>query len=236
MGRIGRWVVAGVLAGLPAFAAIVDRIAATVDDVAIPESQVRKQMVVSALEPETGETQEAFRARVLNALIDQLLEYEDAVRFGPAPPDADEIEKAVEGLRQRLRKEGKDPNEEFQRAGMTVEEVRSSLENQLVIARYLRERFSPIAYADAEQAREEYDERYVPEQKAAGRPVEPFETVAEQMRRRYSTRAFDEEVAKWLQGLRQRARISIYRIPVEIPGDRARVVLSAAPVSPTPGH
>jgi hypothetical protein len=232
--RIGRFALAGLLTGFPVAAAIVDRIAATVNDSAIPESEVRKEMVVSALRPEAGESPEAFRDRVLNALIDRLLEYEDAVRFGPAPPDAAEIEKAMETLRQRLRSEGKDPDEEFRQAGMTVEEVRSSLTNQLVIARYLRERFSPIAYADTEQAREEYERVYVPEQKADKQPVEPFEKVAEEMRRRYSEKAFDEEVAKWLQGLRQKARISIYRIPVEIPQDRQRVVLSAVPPSPTP--
>ena len=47
---------------------VVDRIAATVDDVAIPESEVRKAMVVSALQPEAGESREAFRARILDAL------------------------------------------------------------------------------------------------------------------------------------------------------------------------
>src|SRR6266581_2892226 len=43
---------------------IVDRIAATVNDVAIPESEVRKAIVVSALQPEAGESPEAFRGRV----------------------------------------------------------------------------------------------------------------------------------------------------------------------------
>jgi hypothetical protein len=232
--RIGRLVFAGLLAALPAGAAIVDRIAATVNDAAIPESEVRKEMVVSALRPEPGESGQAFRDRVLNALIDRLLEYEDAVRFGPAPPDAAEIQDAMDTLRRRLSGEGKNPDEEFRKAGMTVEEVRSSLTNQLVIQRYLKERFSPIAYADTEQAREEYESVYVPEQKAANLPVEPFDKVSDEMRRRYSEKAFAEEVAKWLQGLRQKARISIYRIPVEVPEGRQRVVLSAVPPALTP--
>ncbi len=49
------------------------------------------------------------------------------------------------------------------------------------------------------------------------------------MRRRYSERAFDEEVARWLKDLRQKARISIYRLPVAVPTDRKPVVLLAAP-------
>ena len=162
---------AEVAAGDAARAEIVDRIAATVNDTAIPESEVRKAMVVSALSPESGESDEAFRARVIDALIDQHLEYEDAARFGPASPDAAQIEDALNRLRERLKAEGKDPAAEFAAAGLTPEEVRASLERQLVIARYLRERFAPIAFADEQQAREEYEKRYVPEQTAAGQPV-----------------------------------------------------------------
>jgi hypothetical protein len=213
----------------PAPAEIVDRIAATVNDTAIPESELRKAIIVSALSPEPGESADAFRARVLDALIDQHLEYEDAARFGPAAPDAAQIEDALNRLRDRLKAEGKDPAAEFASAGLTPEEVRASLERQLVIARYLRERFAPIAFADEQQAREEYAKRYVPEQTAAGLPAAPFESVADEMRKRSSERAFDEEVARWLKDLRQKSRVSIYRIPVAVPDDRTATVLSTAP-------
>jgi hypothetical protein len=221
----------------PAGAEIVDRIAASVNDTAIPESQVRKAIVVSALVPEAGESPEAFRARVLDALIDQHLEYEDAVRFGPAAPDAAEIRAAMERLGEKLKAEGKDPEAEFTRAGMTADDVRALLERQLVISRYLRERFAPIAYADDAQAREEYEKLYLPEQKAAGLPAAPFESVSEQMHQRSSERAFDEEVARWLKDLRQKARIAIYRIPVAVPENRVRIVVATAPpaaTTPTP--
>ena len=213
---------------LPAGAEVVDRIAASVNDTAIPESEVRKAIVVSALTPEEGESAEVFRARVLDALIDQHLEFDEASRFGPAPPDAAQIDAAMEKLRDRLKAEGKDPAAEYARAGLTAEDVRASIERQIVVSRYLRERFSPIVYADEAQAREEYESRYVPEQKAAGLPAKPLEEVAEQMRQRSSERAFDEEVAKWLKDLRQKARIAIYRIPMTAP-DRARVVVSTVP-------
>lgn len=229
MRRLFRTIVVCLLVGPPAGAEIVDRIAATVNDTAIPESEVRKAMVVSGLTPEPGENPEAFRARILDALIDQHLEYEDAARFGPAPPDAAEIQAAMDRLRDRLKAEGKDPNAEFARAGLTPEDVRASIERQLVIARYLRERFAPIAYADEQQAREEYGKRYVPEQKAAGLTPAPFESVADEMRGRSSERAFDEEVTRWLRELRQKSRVSIYRIPVAVPQDRTAIVISTAP-------
>jgi hypothetical protein len=213
---------------------IIDRIAATVNDIAIPESELRKAMVVSALSPEPGESAEAFRDRVLDALIDQHLEFQDAARFGPAPPDAAQIDDAMTRLRDRLKAEGKDPGAEFASAGLTQEEVRSALERQLVIARYLRERFAPIAFADEAQAREEYEKRYVPEETAAGRTPAAYEAVADEMRKRASERAFDEEVARWLKDLRQKSRVSIYRIPMTVPSDRPATLLSGSAPTPVP--
>jgi hypothetical protein len=224
----------GCLLGLAAAADVIDRIAATVNDTAIPESEVRRAMVVSDLRPRPDEDAEAFRLRVLDALIEEHLEYEDAIRFGPASPNAFEIDQAMANLRDRLKSEGKDPDAEFARAGMTVDQVRASIERQLVISAYLRERFSPIAFADEQDARDEYEKRYVPEEKAAGRTPQPFEKVADEMRRRFSTRTFDEEVAKWLKDLRQRARVSIFRVPAAVPEGRTPVVLErATPAKPS---
>jgi parvulin-like peptidyl-prolyl isomerase len=216
----------------------VDRIAATVNDGAIAESEVRKAMVVSALSAEPGEDEASFRTRVLEALIDQRLEYEEALRFGPPPPDAAEVQEALQGLRQRLAKAGKDPKVEFARAGLTPEEVQAMLERQLVVRRYLRERFAPVAYADEQRAREEYEKRYVPERRAAGLSVAPFESVVEEMRHRSQERVFESEVERWMRELREKARVAIYRIPPPLEEGRQPVVLSNAspsqPAAPRP--
>lgn len=222
---------------LPAAGEIVDRIAATVDEVAIPESAVRRAMVVSALESEPGESRESYRARVLDALIDQRLQYDEALRFGPPPPDAAALEAALARVRQRLREQGKDPEAEFAAAGMTPEEVRESLERQLIVQRYLLERFRPVAFADEARAREEYEKVYVPERRAAGAPAPPFERVSEEMRSRSQQRVFDEEVARWMAELRARSRVAIYRIPLPAPPGRTPVLLSTArpaALTPTP--
>jgi parvulin-like peptidyl-prolyl isomerase len=222
------------LAAAAALAATVDRIAATVNDVAIPESEVRRAMALSALRPAPDESAESFRTRVLDALIDERLQYDDALRFGPAVPDAADVEAALQKLRDRIAKEGKNPAAEFAAAGLTPEEVRGTVERQLIIERYLQERFRPIAFADEDRAREEYEKRYVPERKAAGLPVPPFETVSEEMRTRSQQRVFTEEVEKWMKELREKARIAIYRIPIPAAGGRTPVVIATAAADRTP--
>ncbi|HYV40298.1 MAG TPA: hypothetical protein VEO02_00755 [Thermoanaerobaculia bacterium] len=233
-----RTLIAAALVGLlflgTAGGATVDRIAATVNDIAIPESEVRRAMAVSALRPEAGETPDAFRARVLDALIDERLQYDDALRFGPAVPDAAEVEAKLKKLRDRIAREGKNPAAEFAAAGLTTEEVRATVERQLIIQRYLQERFRPIAFADEDRAREEYEKRYALERKAAGLSVPAFEAVSEEMRARSQQRVFGEEVEKWMKELRQKARIAIYRIPLQTPAARTPVFVSTPVAVPTP--
>jgi len=176
--------------------AVVDWIAATVDDVAIVESDVRKAMATSPLQRASGETAEAFHARVLDALIEQRLTYDDALRFGPAAPDPAVVEDALTKLRARLKAEGRDPDKEFAAAGLTPEEVRASVERQLLIQGYLQERFQPVAFADETRARAEYEKYYVSERRTAGQTPELFEKVEDEMRRRAQQRSFDEELEK----------------------------------------
>jgi hypothetical protein len=228
------------LAAAAALVATVDRIAATVNDVAVPESEVRRAMALSALRPAPGESTESFRTRVLDAMIDERLQYDDALRFGPAVPDAADVQAALGKLRDRIAKEGKKPDAEFAAAGLTPEEVRGMVERQLIVERYLQERFRPIAFADEDRAREEYEKHYVPERKAAGLPIPAFETVSEEMRARSQQRVFTEEAEKWMKELREKARIAIYRIPTPAAGGRTPVVIATAPPdrtpTPTPGR
>jgi len=223
-----------VAAGALAETVLVDRVAASVNDVAIPESAVRRAMLLAPLERVSGETPDAYRARVLDALIDEHLQYEDALRFGSEPTNAADVEEAMASLSQRLRAEGKDPATEFARAGMTADDVRASLERQLVVQRYLKERFRAGTTADEDRAKAEYEEHFVPETKAAGRPVPPFEQVAADMRARAQQRGLDDEIDKWTRELRDKARIAIYPTPLPATGVGPAVLLSTAPPGETP--
>lgn len=216
-----------------ASAELVDRIAATVDEAAIPESELRKAMAVSAMSRTPAESEVAFRARVLDALIDQKLQYREALRFAPAPLEPSQVEAAMVRLRERIRQSGRDPDREFAAAGMTPEDVRAAIERQLVVQNYLAERFRPIAVADDERARQEYDKVYVPERQAAGAALEPFEKVGEEMRRRVQQRVFDEEAAKWMKEIRQKAAIAVYDPSRPLPAGGTPVPLAAPKPLPT---
>src|SRR5262249_38278858 len=162
--RVTMLLAAVLIAASQAQGALLDFVAASVNDDAIAESDVRKAMAVSPMRPQTGETPQAYRPRVLDALIDESLQYDDAVRFGTSPPDAADVEEAMKKLRARLTVEGKDPDAEFAAARMTPDEVRTSVERQLVVQRYLADRIRPIAAAE-DHSKEEYEKYYLPERR-----------------------------------------------------------------------
>ncbi len=212
---------------IAAGAAILDRVAATVDGRAITESEVRRTIVTADLHPEPRESETRFRDRVLSEMIDDSLRYRDALRFSPAPPDAAAIDAALEKLRDRLRGEGKEPDSEFRRAGMSVEEVRASIEKQLVVSQYVRERFSALAFVSPEDLQKEYDGPFADSYRQAGRPVPPFSAVEDEVRESLRARRTAEEVDKWTKDLREKARVTVYD---EVPalGSRRKVVVSSS--------
>ena len=61
--------------------------------------------------------------------------------------------------------------------------------------------------------------------------AQPFESVADDMRRNSQQRLFDEEAEKWMKEIRQKARITIYPDPTAIPADRKPVPLPPKPAA-----
>jgi hypothetical protein len=208
--------------------AILDRVAAAVDGRAITESEVRRTIVTADLQPAPGESAMRFRDRVLSEMIDDSLRYRDALRFSPAPPDASALDAALAKLRQRLRAEGKDPDSEFRRAGMSIEEIRASIEKQLVVSQYVRERFSVLAFVSPEDLQKEYDGPFSEAYRQAGRPVPALSAVEDDVRESVRSRRTADDVDKWTKDLREKARITVYS---EVPdlGVRRKVVVSDSP-------
>jgi hypothetical protein len=210
--RLGKAMAASALlaAASLAAAAILDRVAATVDGRAITESEVRRTILTAGLTQSAAESEMQFRDRVLSEMIDDYLRYRDALRFAPASPDAAAVDEALRKLRQRLQSEGKDPDREFRTAGMTIEEVRASIEKQMVVSQYVRERFSALAFISPEDLQSEYEGPFAEEYRRAGRPVPPLSSVEEDVRGELRARRTAEEVDKWTKDLREKARITVY--------------------------
>jgi len=214
-------------AAAAAGAATLDRIVATVDERAITLTELDRAILTGALAREAGEAEDAFRERVLSEMIDEYLRYRDALRFLPAGPDPARVDAAFDSLQSRLRAAGKDPEAEFRAAGMSDAEVRASLERQLVVTQYVRDRFAALAFVTPEDLDQEYaavSEEY----RKSGRVPPPREGLEEELRDRVRDRRTAEEVDKWTKELREKARITRLG-PAAIDPNRKKTVISKVP-------
>ena len=220
-------VLAVCLAASAAAAVTLDRIVATVDERAITLTELDRAVLTGALVRGAGETETQFRERVLSEMIDEYLRYRDALRFLPAVPDAAQVDAAVDALRARLKKEGRDPEAEFRAAGMSDAEVRASLERQLVVTQYVRDRFAALSFVSPEDIDAEYaavSDAY----RKSGRTPPPRAGIEEELRDRIRDRRTAEEIDKWTKELREKARITLLA-PAVISAGRKPTVISKSP-------
>jgi len=78
-----------------------------------------------------------------------------------------------------------------------------------------------------------YETHYVAERRAAGLPVDPFETVAERDEDALAAGGPSTRKSKVDPELRQKARIAIYRIPEPAPLRRTPILPFDRPARPT---
>jgi hypothetical protein len=216
------------MAGMAHAGTLVDRVVATVDARAITLSELKRAELTGNLERDPGETAEHFDQRVLEELIDDYLRYRDALRFAPSPPDAAAVEAAIRKIRDRLKAEGKDPDREFQEAGLTPAEVRASVEKQLIVSAYVRDRFAALVFISSADEKAEYDRR-----REAGEALPPLDEVRARIREELRQRRISEQIEKWTRELREKARIGFVGLPEGAPASPA-VPLSSVPPSGSP--
>ncbi len=79
-----------------------DRVLAVVDEDPVLASDVERAIRLGLEQPRPGETDERFRRRVLDALIDQRLQFHEIDRFNFEQVPVDEIQKRVADIRSRF--------------------------------------------------------------------------------------------------------------------------------------
>jgi hypothetical protein len=207
---------------------VFDRVVASVDGRAITRLELDRGVLTGGLPRENGESEEAYRGRVLTEVIDEYLRYRDAERFAPAPPAAREIDDAYRALRERLAREGKDPDVEFRAAGMSEPEIRGSVEKQLVVRRYIQDRIVSLVMISPEEIQAAYEGPFAEVYRRDGRAAPPLDGARETIGEDLRNRKINAELEKWTQDLRAKARI---RILGEGPplGPRKPVVVTKVP-------
>jgi hypothetical protein len=182
----------------------VDGIAARIEDNIVTESEVRELAAFQELVD--GRAQP--RSELIRELADQWIVRGEANAARYPPPSPEDVDSAYA----KLVKQFPSP-EEFKnrcaRVGLTEEDIRRILEQQLYLSRFLDYRFRPEAQVDDQQIERYYKEELTPQLKARGQIVPPLDEVEDTIREVLVQRVINTQSKKWLDETRERLQIDI---------------------------
>lgn len=183
-----------------------DRIVAVVDEDPILSSDIDRAITLGLADRREGESERAFRRRVLESLIVQRIQLHEVSRFGieQVPPEA--IEEQVDAIRSRFR-DDEELRARLAEVGLDLPGLRQLVARQLAVLSYFEEFLGPRIFVDLEEIREYYDETLVPELEARGAPVPPIEQVREEIRRLLRERRLNEAIETRTEELRREADV-----------------------------
>lgn len=188
-------------------AAVLDRIVVTVGRQAITESDLRKEILLASFlnqtQPDFSDQSRkaAAKRRVERALIAA------EIRAGQYPvPPLEETGPALESLR---KSRGASFQQALDRYGITEQELRQYLHEQLTVLRFIDLRFGAAVQVVESEIRDYYLRQFLPEweNKNAGSAAPSFDEVREDLERIVRQQRADVLVEEWLKEAAGRTRI-----------------------------
>ena len=190
-------------------AVLQDRVLAVVDEDPILASEVDRVIRLGLEQPQPGETDERFRRRVLDDLIDQRLQFHEVDRFNFEQVPVDEIQKRVAEIRARYPDEAA-----FQKAlkevGLDLKGLRQLVARQLLVLTYVDERLGARAFVEPEDINRYYRDVLTPEMRKRGQQPPPLDEVREDIRETVKQQKLTQEMANWTRDLRAKADVLVY--------------------------
>jgi hypothetical protein len=189
--------------------ALQDRVLAVVDEDPILASDVERVIKLGLQKSNPGENDEAFRRRVLDALIEERLRFHEIDRYGLEQVPVEDIEKEVAKVRANFKDEAS-----FQKAlrevGLDLKGLRQLMTRQLLVLTSVDERMGPRVFVSVDDINRYYKNVLTPEMQKKGVPVPPMEEVREDIREVLKQERLTEELKKWTEELRTQANVVVY--------------------------
>ena len=190
-------------------ATLQDRVLAVVDEDPILASDVERVIRLGLEQPNPGEADERFRRRVLDALVDQRLQFHEIDRFNFEQVPVDDIQKRVAEIRSRFPDDAAF-QKSLKEVGLDPKGLRQLVARQLLVLTYVDERLGARVFLGPDDINRYYRETLTPEMAKQGRQPPPLEEVREDIRETLKQQKMTEEMASWTQELRRKADIVVY--------------------------
>ena len=198
------------LALAPTHAAVIDRIAVTLDSQVITESEIMLEIRLTAFlngEPVSATPQ--ARKEAANRLIEQKLIRREIDLGRYAQPSPGEEEPMLKQIQAQRFHGPDDYQKALQKYGVDEAQLRAHLLWQLTLLRFIEVRFPPAVEVTDEEMHQ-YFVQHLPElEKRAGKPVS-LESVRNEIQDALTEQLVDKQLNDWLAEARGRARIAFH--------------------------
>jgi SurA-like N-terminal domain len=187
----------------PAFAYVIDKVVAVVNDHVITMSDVDRAMQVEESESSgAGKDERALRKAALDSLINRALLLDDARKFNLAQVTPDEVEKAFLKVKSGYPDE-KSFEEALKKEGINDDELKENLSDQILVVKYVDLRIRAFVLVTPEEEKKYYDEH---KEDFGNRD---FAQVEPEIKRLITEQKTDRKLSEYLRELKTKADIII---------------------------
>jgi len=196
---------------------VLDRVVAIVNNTPIFQSDwelaLRCEALLDGRGPETLSSTE--QREVFDRLVDQELLREQMRGYMITTVTEEDVNAHLKEVRQQIEAGGTDAqwHDQLAKADVSEEEIKSRIRTQLEVLRFLDSRFRPSVRVDYRAIQLYYREQFLPELHKQGGQEVPMSEVAPKIREILTQQRISEQVAAWLQTLREQADIRIPSAP-----------------------
>jgi len=191
-------------------AEVIDRIAVSVGNSVITESEIRHQLKVHAfLEDTPLQMDGASKRAAADRLIEQTLIRREmqAARYSNTDPA---LARNLLNSVKQTRFQGDDAayRAALAKARLTEQDLEAAFQWQLTVLRFVEYRFKPGIQIPGEEVREYYDQKFVPAWKARGQEaVPPFEEAERTCEDALIQERIDNQLDRWISQTRTQTSI-----------------------------
>ena len=187
-------------------AEIIDRVAVSVERKVITESELLRQIRITAfLNGERPDFSAATKRSVADRLVEQTLIRREIETTGYVVPQN------TSGSFEQFRRGRFKTDEEYSRAlaeaGITDEELKEAFAWQNTLLEFINVRFRPGIQLRDTEVRDYYDQRFLPEAKTKGQPPPAFEEARDAVEETLLSERVDNALDRWLGQVRTQTRI-----------------------------
>lgn len=186
-----------------------DRVLAVVDEDPVLTSDVDRVVKLGLMKPNPGESEPAFRRRVLNSLLEELLRFHEIDRYGFVQVPVEEIEENVAKIRVQFADEAAF-KKALKEVGLDLQGLRQLVARQLLVLTYVDERLGARVFVSLDDISKYYRNVLTPEMQKGGQPVPPLDEVREEIREVLKQQRMNQELEKWTEELRAAADVVIH--------------------------